>query len=164
MAKRRKTTLDSIDKRILRLLQEDCSLSLQDIARRVGLSATPCWRRIESLQKDGVIARRVALLDPDRLNVGVTVFVAVRAGAHSQAWLDRFARGVHDIPEIVEFYRMSGDTDYMLRVVVPDIAAYDAVYKRLIRVADLSDVSSSFAMERIKFTTALPLDYVETVD
>jgi len=164
MAKSKKIVLDAIDKRILRLLQEDCSLSLQDIAAKVGLSATPCWRRIENLQRDGVIARRVALLDPDRLNVGVTVFVAVRAGSHSQSWLDRFAKGVAAIPEIVEFYRMSGDVDYMLRVVVPDIAAYDAVYKRLIKAADLSDVSSSFAMERIKFTTALPLDYVETVD
>ena len=164
MAKSKKIVLDAIDKRILRLLQEDCSTSLQDIASKVGLSATPCWRRIENLQRSGVIARRVALLDPDRLNVGVTVFVAVRAGSHSQAWLDRFAKGVAAIPEIVEFYRMSGDVDYMLRVVVPDIAAYDAVYKRLIKAADLSDVSSSFAMERIKFTTALPLDYVETVD
>lgn len=164
MAKSKKILLDAIDKRILRLLQEDCSTSLQDIASKVGLSATPCWRRIENLQRSGVIARRVALLDPDRLNVGVTVFVAVRAGSHSQAWLDRFAKGVAAIPEIVEFYRMSGDVDYMLRVVVPDIAAYDAVYKRLIKAADLSDVSSSFAMERIKFTTALPLDYVETVD
>ena len=164
MAKSKKISLNQIDKRILRLLQEDCSLSLQEIAAKVGLSATPCWRRIDNLQRSGVIARRVALLDPDRLNVGVTVFVAVRAGSHSQAWLDRFAKGVAAIPEIVEFYRMSGDVDYMLRVVVPDIAAYDAVYKRLIRTADLSDVSSSFAMERIKFTTALPLDYVETVD
>ena len=164
MAKSKKILLDAIDKRILRLLQEDCSTSLQDIASKVGLSATPCWRRIENLQRSGVIARRVALLDPDRLNVGVTVFVAVRAGSHSQAWLDRFAKGVAAIPESVEFYRMSGDVDYMLRVVVPDIAAYDAVYKRLIKAADLSDVSSSFAMERIKFTTALPLDYVETVD
>ena len=164
MAKSKKILLDAIDKRILRLLQEDCSTSLQDIASKVGLSATPCWRRIENLQRSGVIARRVALLDPDRLNVGVTVFVAVRAGSHSQAWLDRFAKGVAAIPEIVEFYRMSGDVDYMLRVVVPDIAAYDAVYKRLIKAADLSDVSSSFAMERIKFTTALPLDYVDTVD
>jgi Lrp/AsnC family transcriptional regulator len=164
MANQKKIPLDLIDKKILRLLQEDCSLSLQEIARKVGLSATPCWRRIELLEKRGVIARRVALLSPELLNVGVTVFVAVRAGSHTQAWLDKFAKGVHDIPEIVEFYRMSGDTDYMLRVVVPDIAAYDAVYKRLIKVADLSDVSSSFAMERIKFTTALPLDYVETVD
>ncbi len=164
MTKKRKIALDAIDKRILRLLQEDCSLSLQEIARKVGLSATPCWRRIELLQQRGVIARRVALLDPDRLNVGVTVFVAVRAGAHSQAWLDRFAKGVAEIPEVVEFYRMSGDTDYLLRVVVPDIAGYDAVYKRLIKVADLSDVSSSFAMERIKFTTALPLDYADRAD
>lgn len=164
MAKQKKIALDAIDKRILRLLQEDCSLSLQEISRKVGLSATPCWRRIELLQRSGVIARRVALLDPGRLNVGVTVFVAVRTSQHNQGWLDRFARAVGEIPEIVEFYRMSGDVDYMLRVVVPDIAAYDAVYKRLIRKIDLTDVSSSFAMERIKYTTALPLDYVETAD
>lgn len=164
MIKEKKIQLDAMDRRILRLLQEDCSLSLQEIARQVGLSATPCWRRIELLEKRGVIARRVALLDPEKLNVGVTVFVAVRAGAHSQAWLDRFAKGVAEIPEIVEFWRMSGDTDYLLRVVVPDIAGYDAVYKRLIKAADLSDVSSSFAMERIKFTTALPLDYADSAD
>lgn len=157
--KKEKISLDAMDRKILRLLQEDCAQPLARIAERVGLSATPCWRRIERLEAAGVVRARVALLDPVRLNVGVTVFVSVRASTHSLAWLEKFARVVADIPEVVEFYRMSGETDYLLRVVVPDIAAYDAVYKRLIGAAELSDVSSSFAMEQIKYTTALPLDY-----
>jgi len=161
MAKQKKIPLDLIDKRILRLLQEDSSLSLQEIARKVGLSATPCWRRIELLEKRGVIARRVALLDPELLNVGVTVFVAVRTNQHNMAWYERFARAVSEIDEIVGFYRMSGEIDYLLHVVVPDIAGYDAVYKRLIAKIELSDVSSSFAMEVIKETTRLPLVYAD---
>ena len=130
-----------------------------DIAERVGLSATPCWRRIRNLEKAGIIQRRVALLDPEKLNLGITVFVALKTSQHNYEWLENFADAVSGIDEVVEFYRMSGDTDYLLRIVVPDIAGYDAVYKRLIQAADLSDVSSSFAMERIKYTTALPLDY-----
>lgn len=152
--------MDQIDKKILACLQEDASLPVGEIAERVGLSATPCWRRIRNLEDAGVIQSRVALLNPEKLNVGVTVFVGVKTSQHSYDWLERFAAAVSEIDEVVEFYRMSGDIDYMLRIVVPDIAGYDAVYKRLIQAADLSDVSSSFAMERIKFTTALPLDYV----
>lgn len=106
-----------------------------------------------------MIRKQVALCDPAKLNVGVTVFVSIRTNQHTQAWLERFARGVKEIPEVVEFYRMSGDIDYLLRVVVPDIAGYDAVYKRLIKVADLLDVSSAFAMEQMKYTTALPLNH-----
>ena len=136
-------------------------MPLAEIAERVGLSSTPCWRRIQNLEKAGVIDGRVALLDPAKLNVGVTVFVALKTSEHSQDWLETFAGHVDSIGEVVEFYRMSGDVDYMLRVVVPDIAAYDEVYKRLIAVGGLSDVSSSFAMERIKYTTELPLDYAE---
>ena len=136
-------------------------MPLAEIAERVGLSSTPCWRRIQNLEKAGVIDDRVALLDPAKLNVGVTVFVALKTSEHSQDWLETFADHVDSIDEVVEFYRMSGDVDYMLRVVVPDIAAYDEVYKRLIAVGGLSDVSSSFAMERIKSTTELPLDYAE---
>ena len=151
--------MDDFDKRILACLQKDASLPLTEIAERVGLSATPCWRRIQNLEKVGVIEGRVALLDPAKLNVGVTVFVALRTNEHSQDWLEKFARYVDTIDEVVEFYRMSGDVDYMLRVVVPDIAAYDKVYKRLITIGGLSDVSSAFAMERIKYTTELPLDY-----
>lgn len=141
------------------MLQEDADTPLAAIAAEVHLSQTPCWRRIQKLRAAGVIRRNVALCDMKALNVGVTVFVSVRTSQHSLAWLERFARGVKEIPEVVECYRMSGEMDYLLRVVVPDIARYDAVYKRLIRVADLMDVSSSFAMEQMKYTTALPLDY-----
>lgn len=151
--------MDEIDRKILASLQEDASLSVADIAERVGLSTTPCWRRIQQLEESGVIRRRVALLDPTKLNVGVTVFVTVRTSHHDHKWLEKFARGVAAIPEVVEFYRMSGEVDYLLRIVVPDIAAYDSVYKRLIKTAELFDVSSSFAMEEIKYTTALPLHY-----
>jgi|SRR5690606_31233507 Lrp/AsnC family transcriptional regulator len=154
--------MDHIDKKILTLLQEDATLSIAEIAERVGLSTTPCWRRIQKLEESGVIDKRVTLLDPEKLNVGVTVFVSIRTNQHNIEWLEAFAAAVAKIPEVVEFYRMSGDIDYLLRVVVPDIAGYDAVYKKLIKAADLSDVSSSFAMERIKYTTALPLSYVST--
>jgi Lrp/AsnC family transcriptional regulator len=151
--------MDRIDRKILQCLQEDASLPLAEIAERVGLSTTPCWRRIQNLEKAGVIRRRVALLDPDKLNVGVTVFVRIKTGRHDFDWLESFAEQIAGIEEVVEFYRMSGDIDYLLRVVVPDIAGYDAVYKRLIQLEGLADVSSNFAMERIKYTTALPLGY-----
>ncbi len=151
--------MDAIDRKILDLLQSDADLPLAAIAERVHLSATPCWRRIQKLREAGVIRKQVALCDAASLNVGVTVFVSIRTNQHTQAWLEKFARGVKEIPEVVELYRMSGDIDYLLRVVVPDIAGYDAVYKKLIKVADLHDVSSSFAMEQMKYTTALPLDY-----
>ena len=134
-------------------------MPVAEIARRVGLSSTPCWRRIQKLEEAKVIRARVALLDRRQLNVGVTAFVSVRTNQHSVAWLERFAAAVADLPEVVEFYRMSGEIDYLLRVVVPDIAAYDRFYKKLIAKIELSDVSSSFAMEQIKYTTALPLDY-----
>ena len=151
--------MDAIDRKILACLQEDASLPVGEIAERVGLSTTPCWRRIRNLEETGVIQRRVALLSPEKMNVGVTVFVGVKTNQHTYGWLQQFAKAVSEIDEVVELYRMSGDVDYLMRIVVPDIATYDAVYKRLTQVADLSDVSSSFAMERIKFTTALPLDY-----
>ena len=151
--------MDAIDLRILALLQEDATLTVAEVADKVSLSPTPCWRRIQRLEKDGVIRKRVTLLDAARLNAGVTVFVSVKTNQHSAAWLERFAKAVAAIPEIVEFYRMSGEVDYLLRVVVPDIAGYDAVYKKLIRTAELSDVSSSFAMEQLKYTTSLPLHY-----
>ncbi len=153
--------MDAIDRKILELLQGDAETPVATIAERVHLSVTPCWRRIQKLKEAGVIRRQVAICDPAKLNLGVTVFVSVRTNQHSQAWLEKFAKGVKEIPEVVELYRMSGDVDYLLRVVVPDIAGYDAVYKRLIRAADLYDVSSSFAMEQMKYTTALPLDYAE---
>jgi len=155
-----KLSIDEFDRKILAVLQEDAARPVADIARQVGLSPTPCWRRIRLLEEAGVIRGRVALLDRHKLNVGVTVFVAVRTNQHNQEWLERFARAVEGIPEVVEFYRMAGDIDYLLRVVVPDIAAYDGVYKRLIEQIDLTDVNSSFAMEELKYTTAVPLAYV----
>nr|WP_210344635.1 Lrp/AsnC family transcriptional regulator [Methylobacterium ajmalii] len=153
--------VDEFDRKILLCLQENAADSLEAIAARVGLSASPCWRRIQKLEAQGVIQRRVALLDPDRMRVGVTVFVSVRTNRHTADWAERFCAAVMSIPEVVEFYRMSGETDYLLRIVVPDIAAYDRVYKRLIQSVDLYDVSSAFAMERIKYTTALPVTYAE---
>jgi len=152
--------MDAIDHKILTQMQADATLSVAEIAERVGLSTTPCWRRIQKLEKSGVIRKRVALLDRARLNIGMDVFVAVRISQHNMEWLEKFARSVAEFPEVVEFYRMSGEIDYLMRVVVPDIPAYDRFYKRLIQQANISDVSSSFAMERIKYTTALPLDYV----
>jgi len=161
MTKKEHHRLDRIDRRILQLLQDDASRSTADIADAVGLSTTPCWRRIQNLERAGYLRRRVALLDRERLNVGVDVIVAIRAGQHTAEWLAHFARAVSALPEVMELYRMSGDIDYLMRVVVPDIAAYDAFYKRLIASVDnIADISSSFAMERIKYTTALPLDYV----
>ena len=154
-----KSSIDKIDKTILALLQDDASISLQEMSEQVNLSTTPCWRRVQRLEREGYIRQRVALLDPAKLNVAVTVFVSIRSSQHNEQWVKRFTLVVTAIPQIVEFYRMSGDVDYLLRVVVPDIKAYDGVYQRLISEIDLSDVSSSFAMEQIKYTTALPLDY-----
>ncbi len=156
-----KKKLDTIDRKLLSILQQDAETPLTDLAQAVNLSTTPCWRRVQRLREHGFIARQVALVDPRKVNLGVTVFVAIRTNQHSQAWFERFRDAVRAIPEVVEFYRMSGDVDYLLRVVAPDIAAYDQIYKRLIREVDLSDVSSSFAMEELKFTTALPLDYAD---
>ncbi|MDF1529168.1 MAG: Lrp/AsnC family transcriptional regulator, partial [Sedimenticola sp.] len=147
------------DKKILNLLQQNCSLSTAEIAERIGLSTTPCWRRIQNLEKNGVIQKRVALLDRKTINLGVDVFVAIKTRHHNAEWLDKFAEAVSSFSEVVEFYRMSGDIDYLMRVVVPDINAYDRFYKRLIEKVDIQDVSSSFAMEQIKYTTALPVDY-----
>jgi Lrp/AsnC family transcriptional regulator len=151
--------MDRYDRQILNILQEDASVPVAEIGERVGLTSTPCWRRVQKLEEAGVIRKRVALLDAAKLNVGVTVFVSIRTSQHNVKWLKTFHDLVASIPEVTEFYRMAGDTDYLLRVVVPDIAAYDAVYKRLIQGAELADVSSSFAMEQIKYTTALPLGY-----
>lgn len=152
-----KNVLDPVDRRILRELQADATLPLAELAERAGLSQTPCWKRVKRLTEQGYVRARVALLDRDRLDLGLVVFVAIRTNRHDQAWLDAFAKGAAALPEVIEFYRLSGDTDYLLKVVVRDIAAYDAFYKRLIATAPLADVSSSFAMEEIKATTALPL-------
>ena len=152
-------TIDNFDRRLLALLQENASLSVNELAERVGLSPSPCWRRIQKLEAEGYIRARVALLDPRKMNLGVTVFAAIRTNQHSVEWLAAFSRAVVDIPEIVEVYRMSGQIDYMLRIVVPDIDAYDRVYKKLIAAIELYDVSSTFAMEVLKSTTVLPLEY-----
>jgi Lrp/AsnC family transcriptional regulator len=149
--------MDAIDKKILVALQEDASLSVAEIGQRVGLSSTPCWKRIQRLEADGVIQKRVALVDPDKIGLGITVFVSIETGDHSRQWLERFASLVRAMPEVMEFYRMAGDVDYMLRVVVPDMHAYDAFYKRLIAAIPLKNVTSRFAMERIKSTTVLPI-------
>jgi Lrp/AsnC family transcriptional regulator len=148
---------DSIDLRILRHLQRDASSSIGDIANSVHLSQNACWRRIKRLEADGVILKRVALLDAQKLGVGVTVFVSVRAGEHTEKWLETFTAAVRKLPEVIEFYRMAGDVDYLLKLQVADIAAYDRVYKSLIRAAKLMDVSAAFAMEEMKKTTELPL-------
>ena len=153
--------MDRIDRKILACLQQDAGRSVAEIADRVGLSTTPCWRRIQKLDKDGVIRHRVALLDAAKLNCGVTVFVRLRTSQHNYDWLEKFSKAVARMEEVVEFYRMSGDIDYLLRIVVADIASYDAVYKRLIKAADFAEVSSSFALEEIKNTTALPLRYAD---
>ena len=149
--------MDTIDRKILSALQDDASLSVAEIGSRVGLSSTPCWKRIQRLETDGVIRKRVALVDQDKVGLGITVFVSIETGDHSQDWLDRFADTVGAMPEVMEFHRMAGDVDYMLRVVVPDIAGYDTFYKRLIATVSLKNVTSRFAMERIKSTTALPI-------
>ncbi len=151
--------MDFINRKILEILQEDATLPLAQIAERVGLSTTPCWRRIQNLEKAGVVGRRVALLDRKKVNVGVTVFVRLKTSQHDESWLKGFATAVARIEEVVEFYRMSGDIDYLLKVVVPDVPGYDAVYKRLIEAAELAEVTSSFVMEEIKSTTAVPLRY-----
>jgi Lrp/AsnC family transcriptional regulator len=156
--------LDKLDRKILQLLQKDATMPVAEIGRKVGLSTTPCWRRIQKMEEEGVIRRRVAVLDPEKVNAGVTVFVAVRTNEHNDSWLRKFAAVVDDFPEVVEFYRMSGEVDYLLRVVVPSIQAYDTFYKKLIGRIPLTDVSSSFAMEQIKYTTALPLDFAVLSD
>lgn len=151
--------MDKFDRAILEHLQTDASISIQALAEAIHMGATACWRRIQKLEESGVIRRRVALLDGPKLNVGVTVFVSIRTAQHTASWLANFHAMVATLAEVVEVYRMSGETDYLLRVVVPDIGAYDTVYKRIIETPGLSDVSSSFAMEQIKYSTALPLHY-----
>jgi Lrp/AsnC family transcriptional regulator len=155
--KERLPKMDVTDRKILSLLQGDASLSVAEIGSRVGLSSTPCWKRIQRLEADGVIQRRVALVDQDKIGLGITVFVSIETGDHSQDWLGKFADMVGAMPEVMEFYRMAGDVDYMLRVVVPDIQGYDTFYKKLIASVPLKNVTSRFAMEKIKATTALPI-------
>lgn len=152
--------LNRIDARILARLQVEADITIAELAETAGLSSNACWRRVKAMEETGVIKSRVALLDAAKLGLGTTVFVNIRTSQHSEEWLESFAKGVASIPEIVEFYRMSGEIDYLLKIIVSDIAHYDRVYRKLIRVTSLLDVSSSFAMEQLKYTTALPLSEV----
>ena len=153
--------MDAIDRRILDILQTDALVPVATIAEKVGLSPAPCWRRIRRLDEDGVIVRRVALLNRRMVNLPMTVFVSVKSPRHEAAWLQAFRRVIVDIPEIVEAWRLTGETDYLLRIVVPDIETYDAVYQRMIKRLEFSDVNSSIAMEELKFTTAVPTSYIK---
>jgi Lrp/AsnC family transcriptional regulator len=150
--------LDRTDRKILSILQVDASLAVADVAARVGLSQTPCWRRIQRLHSDGVIQRTVALVQPETIGLGLTVFIGIEALDHSPEWLSRFTQVVSAMPEVMEVHRMAGDTDYLLRVAVADMAAFDAFYRRLIEGVPLKNVSSHFAMERVKCTTAFPIE------
>ena len=149
--------MDKFDRRILTVLQTDASQSVAQIADQVGLSPTPCWRRVQKLEANGIIRGRVALLDAAELHLGLTVFVHLRIARHGSDWLEAFTRAMMAMPEVLEVSRLAGNWDYLLRVVVADMPAYDRFYKRLIEVDGLNDVSSSFSMEQIKYTTALPL-------
>jgi Lrp/AsnC family transcriptional regulator len=150
-------SVDRLDLKILGQLQDDSAQPVTKIADSVGLSSNACWRRIKRLEDEGIIRKRVALLDASKLGVGMTVFVSVRAAVHADSWLEKFAAAVAAIPEIVEFHRLSGDVDYVLKILVADVVHYDQVYKILIRSIDLADVTASFSMEQIKGTTAVPL-------
>ena len=151
------TKLDEIDRRILTLLQKDASLSVDDISATVHLSRNACWRRIKALEQAGVITARVALLDPAKVGLPLMVMVLIRTNAHDRNWMDQFQTALRSLPEVVGAYRMTGELDYVLRVRVADVPAYDAFYKRLIARISVSDISASFVMEEIKETTAVPL-------
>lgn len=152
--------MDELDRKIVQLLQDDATLSVREIGESVGLSATPCWRRIRNLEERGVLTKRVTLVDPAKINLGVSALVFIRTNEHNKAWLQKFVDGVSDIPEIIEAYRTSGEVDYVLKVLVPDLAAFDDFYKRLIDKVELYDVRSTFILEAVKHSTSLPLDYV----
>ncbi len=149
--------IDENDRQILRHLQRDATVSMDKLAAELSLSGNAVWRRVKRLQKDGFITRRVALLDAAKVDLDLTVFVAVRTNDHSDAWLDSFASATRAIPEVMEFYRLAGDTDYLVKLVVRDVADYDRVYRLLISAVPISDVSASFAMETLKYETALPV-------
>lgn len=151
--------LDKIDRKLLSLLQTDCTLSLQALADAVNLTATPCWKRLKRLEDDGILLGRVALLDAEKLGLGLTAFVLIKTQHHSSEWYSRFVNEVSQMPEVLGFWRMAGEYDYLMRVQVADMKRYDDFYKSLVnRVPGLSDVTSSFAMEQIKYTTALPIE------
>lgn len=149
--------LDQTDLKILAILQEDASMPVAEIASRVNLSQTPCWRRIQRLERDGVIERRVAILNPESIGLGLSIFVEIETSDHSAEWLERFSETLAGMPEVMEVYRMAGDVDYLLRIAVSNMADYDDFYRRLIAGVPLKNVTSRFAMERVKSTTAYPL-------
>ena len=155
------SSLDAIDRQLLAILQSDVSLSIEELAERVGLTKTPCWRRVQKLEKSGIIRRKVALLNAEILGLPVSVFAQVKTDQHTPEWADAFAERMAQLPEVVDCYRMAGDYDYLLRIVVSDIAAYDRFYKELIRHVGISDIVSNFAMEQIKSTTELPIPPLE---
>ncbi|MEQ1169658.1 Lrp/AsnC family transcriptional regulator, partial [Acinetobacter nosocomialis] len=154
-----KLNLDKYDRVILDLLQKDCTLAIGDIAEKVGLSNTACWRRIHKMEEEGIIRAKVALLDRKKLNINVIVMVFIKTAQHNIEWIEKFHSHIYNIDEVIEVYRMAGETDYLLKVAVSDVAEYDKVYKKLIEIKGLADVSSSFAMEQIKYTTELPLNF-----
>ena len=149
--------IDETDRKILRLLQHDATISLESIAEKLSVSVNTCWRRVKQLEERGVIQKRVVIVDPEAINLGQTVIVSIRTNTHSSEWLERFTNIVNEIPEVIEFYRMAGDVDYILKIVVSTVADYDRVYKKLIADIEISDVSATFAMECLKRTTELPL-------
>ena len=149
--------MDEVDRKLLGLLQQDATAAMSALADQVGLSATPVWKRIQKMEQAGVITHRVALIAPERVGIGLLVLVAVEAPEHTPEWMSRFAAAVRSMPEVMDAYRMAGEVDYMLLVAVPDMAEFDAFYKRLIEMVPLKNVTSRFAMERLKHTTAYPL-------
>ena len=154
----RNLILDRLDKEIVRLLQQDATLSVSEIAERIGLSTTPCWKRIQRLEQQGVIIKRVALADAESLGLHMTAFVLVKTTSHESNWLNAFAAHASSLDEVTEFYRMSGEYDYMLKVLVKDMKAYDLFYKKLVSNVDIANVTTNFAMEQIKYTTELPVN------
>ena len=151
--------LDNLDKKILQILQRDADTTISEISEQAGISQTPCWKRIKRLEEKGIIERRVALLNSQAINLPVTGYIQVRTSHHNDTWLKKFTTGIRNIPEVVECHRMTGNIDYLLKIVAPDMAGYDKIYKRIIRIADITDMSASFSMECVKQTTQLPLDY-----
>ncbi|MBV7261370.1 Lrp/AsnC family transcriptional regulator [Photobacterium sp. WH24] len=158
MAEKNAAEIDTTDRLLLDLLQMDASLSLNDLAEAVNLTTTPCWKRLKRLEEAGILKRRVALLDPDKLGLSFIAFVQIKTSDHSQDWYHRFVATVSEFPEVMEFYRMAGEYDYMMKVQMADMSAFDSFYKKLVNsISGLTNVTSTFAMEPLKYTTALPL-------
>ena len=152
--------MDRKNKAILAALQDDATLTVAELAERIGLSKSACWRRIQILEEDGIIGARVTLLQQEKLGLHLTVYSAIRTHKHTAEWFKGFYKMVSSMPNVMEVHRLSGDIDYLIRAVVPDMQSYDEMYKDMIASVDLYDVSSSFSMEKIKYTTALPLDHL----